>query len=129
MSDVNWQVFLKTCRRVLGKGAWEPSLSESWCAFTTFNSLQHGIHYWSCGFPEETEILDTHTVDGGLWRQPFAYDDLAHVIVPKTFYWETTDGKFDSGYKEQDLDAVSKELSELGIQHRKTDLLLEVKLY
>lgn len=129
MNDQSWRLCLQTCRRILGFGDWDAYLSESWCAFTTHSSLTHGTYYFNCGFPAESECLDTHTADGGVWRQSFRYDDLAHLVVPKTFYWERTNEGFQSGYKEQDIRLLSGELKKLGIQHRLTDLLLEIKLY
>jgi hypothetical protein len=129
MNDQSWKLCLQTCRRVLGVGDWDAYLSESWCAFTTHSSLTHGAYYFNCGFPAESECLDTRTADGGVWRQSFLYDDLAHLVVPKTFYWERTNEGFQSGYKEQDIHLLSSELKKLGIQHRLTDLLLEIKLY
>ena len=130
MNDISWKLFLQTCRRLLGRGDWNPFLSDSWCAFTTFSSLMHGVHYWNCGFPDENECLDSHIVDGGLWRQSFEYKDLAHLIIPASFYWEEfVDGVFQSGTKSQNLDLLSKELIKLDIDHRKTDLILEIKLY
>jgi hypothetical protein len=129
MNNNDWKLCLTICRQVLGKGDWNPYLSESWCAFTTFSSLTHGIHYFSCGFPSENEFLETRTSDGGLWRQSFKYNDLAHLVVPKTFYWEISENGFQSGYKEQNISELSVILKAKGIEHRITDLVLEVKLY
>jgi len=130
MEDANWRACLQACRRVLGKGAWDPSVSESWCAFTTFSSLRHGVHYWACGFPDETELLESETLDGGLWRQAFRYEDLAHLIVPATFYWETRlGGSFRSGYKNQDLASLTGQFEGLQLPYRATELIVEIKLY
>jgi hypothetical protein len=82
------------------------------------------------GLPAETELLDTRTADGGTWGQAFSYNDIAHVIVPATFYWEkSVDHEFTCGRKRQDIQALSDDLKQLGIPHRKTDLILEIKLY
>lgn len=131
MRDDQWKNFFLASRDVLGQGANNSCLSESWCAWTTFQALKYGgIHYWTCGIPEYSEILDTHIQDGGLWGQPFYYDDLAHVIIPKTFYWETDGGPgFRNGTKTQDINALSERLAHQGIEHRITDLVLEIKLY
>ena len=127
---MDWRNFLLICREVLGKGAWEPSISDSWCAFTTFSSLEHSVNYWKCGFPDKNELLDDKTIDGGLWSQSFYYNDIAHIIVPEQFYWESVkDGQFSSGYKKQDLKTLSLELEKSSIGFRLTDILLEVKLY
>jgi hypothetical protein len=129
MNDNNWRLCLQACRRILGLGDWDPYLSESWSAFTTFSSLMHGAHYFNCGFPAVDECLETCTIDGGVWRQSFEYSDLAHLIIPQTFYWERTISGFQNGYKEQDIKSLSTELRKLGIEHRLTDLVLEIKLY
>ncbi|MEN9491817.1 MAG: hypothetical protein RJA63_2266 [Pseudomonadota bacterium] len=62
--------------------------------------------------------------------QPFQYSDLAHLIIPAQFYWERViDSEFQSGTKQQDIDQLSKELTQYGLPHRKTNLVLEIKLY
>ena len=127
---MQWKLFLSICRRILGEGALNPYISHSWCSFTTFSSLKHGIHYWSCGFPDENELLDDRTLDGGLWSQSFYYDDLAHLIVPAQFYWESTiNGNFCCDYKMQDIELLASELNKNSLEFRKTELVLEVKLY
>jgi hypothetical protein len=130
VTDNDWRLFLQTGRRLLGRGAWGSYVSDSWCAYTTFSSLEHYVKYWNCGFPEEDECLGSCTKDGGLLRQSFEYSDLAHIVVPATFYWErVTDGSFQNGYKTQDIELLSKELDKLGIAHWKTELVLEIKHY
>jgi hypothetical protein len=130
VKNSQWKNFLAICRRLLGKGDWDSLTSDSWCAFTTFSSLSHGIYYWNCGFPDEVELLENCTVDGGLWRQSFRYEDLAHIVIPKCFYWEGFfDGKFSTGYKSQNLEKLSNELDAHGIVYRKTELVLEIKVY
>ncbi|WP_395680851.1 hypothetical protein [Dokdonella sp.] len=130
MNDGDWRMFFREARRVLGRGSSLPWDSESWCAWTTFSSLEHWLTYWTSGFPEEHELLDTTTMDGGTWRQAFQYREIAHVVVPATFYWErVVDSQFTCGRKHQDIEALARNLKELGISHRKTDLILEIKLY
>lgn len=130
MTDLEWRTFLLAGRRVCGQGSWDAALSTSWCAFTTFSSLRHGIHYLNCGFPEAEDCLESEVRDGGTWRQCFKYADLAHIAVPATFYWERVqDGQFESGSKHQDLQRLAAELDKSGIPYRRTDLMLEVKLY
>ena len=130
MNDSDWKLVLQTARKILGKGASLSWGSESWCAWTTFSSLGHFLTYWKCGFPDENELLDSCTVDGGTWTQSFYYSDIAHLIIPATFYWEKyTDGHFQSGHKKQDIEMLSNTLNELGIPHRKTDIVLEIKLF
>ncbi len=130
MSDQEWRLLLLTARRVLGKGASLSWGSESWCAWTTFSSLESWLTYWHCGLPDESELLLTGTADGGSWMQPFQYSDLAHLIIPAKFYWErVVDSEFQNGTKLQDIERLSKELTQLGLPHRKTDLVLEVKIF
>lgn len=130
MNDNEWRQFLSTARRILGKGVRLSWGSDSWCAWTTFSSLECEVNYWRSGLPEEDELLDTGVVDGGTWGQPFQYNELAHVIIPATFYWEKVeDGEFLHGTKQQDILRLSNDLNSLGIKHRKTEIILEVKLY
>lgn len=130
MKDSDWKLFLSTCRQVLGSGSHNPVISNSWCAYTTFSALQHNVTYWNCGFPDEIELLDKKTLDGGLWGQSFEYSDLAHIIIPNKFFWENFEhDEFKSGYKYQDINLLSKSLHQLHIKHRITEILLEIKLY
>jgi hypothetical protein len=130
MNDQQWIEFLSICRTVCGAGSTAAAVSESWCAFTTFGSLETYLTYWRAGFPDLADLSEHSTVDGGVWGQRFAYNDLAHVIVPRKFRWETTaDGNFLDGYKYQDIDLLSVELSYAGLPHRKTEIILEVKLF
>ena len=106
------------------------SHNDSWCAFTTYTSLRHGVNYWNCGFPDEEEVLDDRTGDGGLWSQSFLFADMAHIVVPAEFYWENFDGSdFLNGYKKQDIFGLSNLLTTSQIPHRVSPLVLEVKLY
>uniref|UniRef100_UPI001C43E794 hypothetical protein n=1 Tax=Desulfosarcina cetonica TaxID=90730 RepID=UPI001C43E794 len=131
MTNKDWKIFLALARRILGKGFSISWASESWCAYTTFNSLERWLTYWTNGLPDEEELLEDRTIDGGLWRQSFYYKDLAHIIIPARFCWERTDSKngFQSGYKSQDIKLLSTELNKLKISHRITDKVLEIKLY
>lgn len=130
MNDSDWRLTLQTARRILGKGASLSWGSESWCAWTTFSSLESWLTYWHCGLPEAHELLETGVADGGTWSQSFRYSDIAHLIIPATFYWEkVVDGEFQCGNKKQDLGRLSAELRALGIEHRRTELVLEFKFY
>jgi hypothetical protein len=77
------------------------------------------------------ELLERGVSDGGTWSQPFAYSDLAHLIIPAKFYWERFDENsgFQQGYKFQNIKQLSIALRGEDIEHRLTDLVLEVKLY
>jgi hypothetical protein len=130
MSNEEWRTFLCICSRVLGAGAWNAAQSQSWCAWTTFDRLTSDCGYWTAGVPAETDLLETYTVDGGPWRQPFSYQSIAHIVIPREFYWETiAPGHYENGNKVQDIQRLSKELTAAGIAHRLTDLVLEIKLY
>jgi hypothetical protein len=130
MTNEQWRRFFEIGLKVLGVGASNPYLSESWCVFSTFSSFQYGVNYYHRGFPGKEDLLEDRTIDGGTWMQSIHYDDLAHLIVPKQFYWELVlDGKFQSGFKYQDIVTFSRDLEVHDIPHRKTDELLEVKLY
>jgi hypothetical protein len=130
MTDQDWQTFFRTCARVLGTGARQAAQSRSWCAWTTFGSLSESVHYWAAGLPAEGDLAAVGTTDSGVWGQPFLYQDLAHVVIPREFYWEAVEhGRFENGTREQDIGALSTELTSAGIHHRLTESVLEIKLY
>lgn len=106
-------------------------MSESWCAWTTYRRIGEDFGYWTSGLPALEDIGATGIADGGVWGQPFSYSELAHVVIPRTFYWEsrTAAGQFESGLRSQDIDELSFRLSAAGVEHRATDLVLEIKLY
>jgi len=105
-------------------------LTSSWCAFTTFSSIENGARYWNCGFPEEIDLLEDRVADGGLWRQSFLYTDIAHIVIPVSFWCEGfNEGEFFCGKKYQDLDALSMALDAIRAVYRRTELVIEIKLY
>ena len=127
MSNQHWRTFLLVCGQVLGPGNTQAWASQSWCVWTTFSNF---LHYWSAGLPAESELGPEGICDGGTWGQPFNYQDIAHFAIPAEFYWERMDAQdFSNGTKPQDLAGLSIALSAAGVPHRKTDLVLEVKLY
>ena len=130
MTNAQWQEFLRTARRILGQGASVSWASKSWCAWTTFQSLSSEINYWKSGLPNEQDIFESHTADGGVWGQPFHYEQIAHFIIPTRFYWEKFENQvFTQGYTQQNIGKRSQELTLLEIPHRLTELVLEIKLY
>ena len=133
MTDQHWKMFFEACANVLGSdGHRDPARSTTWCAWTLFDRLSSDLHYWTCGLPAFKDVGDTHIKDSGVWGQPFLYSELAHVVIPRRFDWESGDFSDDTrayGVKVQDIDAVSKVLSSIGVAHRLTDLVLEIKLY
>ncbi|MDO3566066.1 hypothetical protein [Ralstonia pseudosolanacearum] len=125
-----WKNFFTTCAAILGEGAPAAAKSNTWCSWTTFKRLREDTGYWQSGLPNPSDIHDEWIGDGGVWGQPFSYTDLAHIIVPREFYWEQVSQEgFESGVRVQDIESLSTELRAKGIEHRKTDLLLEIKLY
>jgi hypothetical protein len=130
VTDNEWFRFFTACARLLGRGASTAVDSDSWCAWTTFAALQESVHYWSAGLPAESELSSIGTTDGGTWGQPFAYSSLAHLIVPARFRWERISSTgFTQGVKRQDIARLSQELTAGGVQHRLTELVLEIKLF
>jgi len=130
MTDAQWKTFFLACARVLGKGARFDWGSENWCGWTTFDAVSSTAHYWTAGLPNEADIGDIGTNDSGPWGQPFLYRDLAHIVIPREFFWErTADKSYSNGTRTQDLARLSAALSEADIPHRLTDLVLEIKLY
>jgi len=106
-------------------------MSESWCAWTTYRRIGEDFGYWTSGLPAIEDIGAIGIADGSVWGQPFSYSELVHVVIPRTFYWEsrTAAGQFESGLRSQDIDELSSRLSAAGIEHRATALVLEIKLY
>jgi hypothetical protein len=130
MTDAQWRNFFQICARTLGRGERRDWASANWCAWTTFGTLRGGVHYWTAGLPNQEDIGDIGTNDSGPWGQPFLYSDLAHIVIPRQFDWEKTEnGTYTQGTRTQDLERLSLELTQAGIAHRKTDLVLEIKLY
>ena len=130
MDSNDWKTFFLVCAEILGRGSSVAAQSDSWCSWTTFARLNEDTGYWMSGLPKQKEIADAGIADGGTWGQPFSYSDLAHVLIPRSFYWESSsENGFKSGVRKQDIDAVALRLQEQKINHRLTDLVLEIKLY
>ena len=130
MNDNEWRTFFQLAANILGAGAAWAQASKSWCSWTTFPRLSDDAGYWTGGLPSLADIADTNIRDGGVRIQPFSYSELAHLIVPSRFLWESAPGpNYVSGIREQDINALSEQLSAVGIGHRLTNLVLEIKLY
>lgn len=130
MNDGQWRLLFETAGQLLGKGHRVANMSESWCAWTTFSRLAADAGYWTAGLPNADELGATYIADGGTWGQPFSYHELAHLIVPRTFEQEfVEDGQYRCVKRQQDIKELSRRLTEHGIDHRKTDLVLEIKLF
>jgi hypothetical protein len=130
MDDRAWKQFFDICASVLGGGEANAVESASWCSWTTYQRLNEDARYWAAGLPKISEIGEAGIRDGGTWGQSFPYAQLAHIIIPKEFFWESSPGpNFSSGKKSQDLDGLSKSLAIANIDHRKTNLVVEIKLF
>lgn len=130
MNEEQWFNFFRACTEILGVGHSLQNLSENWCSWITFDRLNEDCRYWASGLPSASEIQSTFISDGGVWAQPFLYNSIAHIILPRKFYWESSsNGNFESGFKYQDLNILSKHLSICRVPHKVTDLVLEIKLY
>jgi len=130
MTDREWHQFFTTAIRVLGAGELRLADTPSWCSWTTFTRLFGDAGYWTAGLPRGIEVRDTHIADSGIWGQPFLFSDLAHIVIPREFYWET-DARpgWQCGSRAQDIVRLSSELDAAGVPHRTTDKVLEVKVY
>jgi hypothetical protein len=111
------------------EGDQKPS-RRSWCAWTTFSRLGRDAGYWTAELPLLSEIGERSVVDGGTWGQPFPYEDLAHIIVPRRFTEEYAAPKrFAHWTHEQDINGLSGRLNGEGIEHRLAEHVLEIKLF
>jgi hypothetical protein len=127
---MDWQKFLMIAARHLEANPCHVPGKRSWCAWTTFARLGEDAGYWTAPLPLESELGQLGTSDGGNWVQPFHYSQIAHLIIPRKFYWEQFEEGFTSGLHFQDLEGLSQKLLDQGITaHRLTDAVLEVKLY
>ena len=127
---MDWQRFLAIASNHLAFKPCEVPGKWSWCGWTTFERLGEDAGYWTASLPLESELLSEGTSDGGSWGQPFRYTQLAHVLVPRRFYWEEISAEgFNSGVHEQDVQGLSDLLAAEGIFHRLNEYVLEVKLY
>jgi hypothetical protein len=130
MTNEQWGKFFRISHGILGKGSYSAFHSESWCSWTTYSRLNEDAQYWASGMPNEDEITNSGIKDGGTWGQPFSFQEIAHIIIPRKFYWESTGGAdFHSEFKRQDLDSLSRALTDLEFPHRLTELVLEIKCY
>lgn len=124
MTNDQWKIFFEVGSRFLTNGNHNMAFSDSWCSWTTFSRLTASdCGYWTSGFPALEDISEKYIKDGGVWGQPFRFEDLAHVIIPRTFI--TILGE----EKQQDISSFSNELSNFNIPHSINEPILEIKLY
>jgi hypothetical protein len=130
MDDRAWREFFLAASEILGAGDRVDRLSASWCSWTTFSRLGLDAGYWTCGLPAREDVDEWFIRDSGVWGQPFRFSDIAHLIVPREFLWESEPGvEYHNGTRVQDLQALSAELTARDVPHRLTDLVLEIKCY
>jgi hypothetical protein len=131
MTDGQWKEFFLICTKVLGSGDPVAGKSNSWCAWTTFERLSEDADYWTAGLPRECDIGTRSIADGGVWAQPFSYAQIAHVLVPAKFIREIGAGtpQYRVDKVKQDLEMLSAALHDVGVAHRKAELVLEIERY
>ncbi len=133
MDDSKWAAFLRACADVLSVERSDkvaPSENGTWCAWTTFDTLESDLNYWRGPLPTKDEIFDSYVGHGKNWSQYFFYRDFCHFLVPRTFFWERASlGNYERGDVKQDIDALSRRLNELDVPHRLTPIILEIKLF
>ena len=127
---MDWRKFFTLATRhlelnpCLSPGPW------SWCAWTTFESLNEDLVYWTRPMILENELGEIGADDGGTWGQPFLYSSFAHFIIPKKFRWEKyTSLGYEYGSHPQDIDGLSVVLKDNDIEHHISKYALEVKLF
>jgi hypothetical protein len=132
MKDEDWCTFFRSAAELLGPGDSRLMHTKSYCAFTTFERLNTDLNYWRHGMPLKEEIAENHIRDNGVWCQPLRFSSLAHIIVPRRFRVEQFDKynhPVDDLEIEQRIDALSSALLTCRVDHRITNLILEIKLY
>lgn len=127
---MNWHKTLTIATQQLSLNLCTAPGKRTWCAWTTFERLGEDAGYWTAALPLAAELLETGTADGGSWGQPFLYSQIAHLIIPRRFYWEQMSPEgFSSGVHIQDVERLSQRLAAEAIPHRLAELVLEIKLY
>lgn len=132
MNDTQWKAFFVTCAKLLSEGEKDINSSPNWCSWTTFTRLTEDSGYWQSGLPHMDELWDKGTTDDGTWSQPFLFEDIAHLIVPRTFTRELLTGEgeqciFQRVLVTQDIDALSSALAVESVPHTLTQISLEIR--
>ena len=102
---------------------------KSWCSWTTYERLLDNAGYWTAELPLEAELTDVGTTDGGTWGQPFYYEQLAHLLIPRSFSEEHTWNGYFVWAHEQDIDGLSQRLHKAGMAHGLSAYALDIKLF
>ena len=102
----------------------------SWCSWTTFTRLSIDAGYWTAPLPLVHELLEDQTADGGMWTQPFFYDEIAHIILPKTFtFSKLFDSREKRLEKEQNISGLYRILKEKNLDVSLSEFALDYKLF
>ncbi|EAR09200.1 hypothetical protein [Reinekea blandensis] len=129
MKNLDWIKFFDLCNEVLGVGSYSMWRSENWCSWTTFDRITDDAKYWASGLPALGEYNEHGVGDGGNWGQPFQFDSIAHLIIPKKFeFRDMIEGEFMHKITEQKIDELSALLKGQEIQHYLSDWALELRL-
>lgn len=103
---------------------------KSYCAWTSHDRLGYDTLYWTLPLPVEKDLQENGLRDGGMWREPILYNDLAHVIIPAEYTEDyQVDEKWIFWSHTQDIAGLSKLLDDASIPHKLHDKFLELKLY
>jgi len=103
---------------------------RSWCSWTTFDRLARDSGYWTAELPLENELGESYVKDGGTWGQPFPYNAIAHIIIPRHFIEEPWPGDaFYQWVHEQDIDRLATFLDRAGVRYHHSAYALEVKRF
>jgi hypothetical protein len=103
---------------------------KSYCAWTSHDRLGYDTLYWTLPLPVEKDLQENGLRDGGMWREPIPYNDIAHVIIPAEYTEDYhVDEKWIFWSHTQDIAGLSKLLDEASIPHKLHETFLELKLY
>jgi hypothetical protein len=106
------------------------SRQRSWCSWTTFDRLEIDAGYWTAELPLMEELGETYVKDGGTWGQPFSYDAIAHIIIPRRFIEEPFgQDVFRQWSHEQDIQGLAARLDSAGVRYHISEYALELKLF
>lgn len=127
---MRWRNFLRICSDHIYKEGVDEPFFWSWCSWTTYSRLKRDSGYWTAPLPLAEELLENSILDGGMWAQPFFYDELAHVIIPKIYtFSKLIDGLPCLMEKNQDIAGISEILKTENIPHNISEYALDMKLY
>lgn len=128
MPTKNWKLIFTLCHQTLVANN-SNNAKDSYCAWTTFDRLESAVHYWDGRLPAMADIQDNHIAEG-FWSQPFLYESLAHLIIPKKVFWEkVTKTDYSQGEFLQDVETLAQEFDKHKISYLLSNYWLEIKLF